>query len=701
MVAKSCIRRLTLLVAVGAVLCAGLGIRIALIQIRDGETYRQRARDQQHRVVTIDPRRGRIFDRNRNALALSVEFDSFGIQDLDWAQFNTSDVGNLAVQLSQITGEGPQHIIDRISGTSDFRYLVRWASPETSERIRNLSTYPQFESYIRMEKEARRVYPYRAAAGQVLGFSVDGVGKAGFEMEHNQLLTGIEGYSVVQIDAQRRAYSWLDSYQKSAQNGADVVLTIDIAAQMVAEEVLEETIAWHEALGGMVIMMDPGNGDILAMASAPDFDPNTPGRFPFEAQKIRPVVDIYEPGSTFKIVAATAALETGAFSLEDRIDTSGGRINLGTQTISDHEVFDELSVREVIEHSSNVGTVKMALELGERAFFKYTRAFGFGIKTGVALPGEARGILHKPENWSQSTLPTMAIGYGVSVTGVQLASAYCAVANGGLLLKPRIVKSISKSDGSVASTPRTVVRRVMKEETAEALLGVFSGVVDRGTGTKAAVSGFKVAGKTGTAWKAREDGRGYTRNYRSSFVGMFPAENPEIVVLVMIDEPKKRGFYGGSVAAPVFNKIVRRLVHLPDGPVESVPESEDGLPLHLASIKPNAGSGRAPYLSDPGDRGSVRNDMLSLGGPWEIEQPARTAWSARPARPGAGDRSEQARVMLPSVIGMSIREAVKTLAEQGIEATIEGEGYVRRQIPAPGRMLYSGDRCLIECSPYN
>ncbi len=689
MVAKSCIRRLTLLAVVGAVLCAGLGIRIALIQIRDGETYRQRARDQQHRVVTIDPRRGRIFDRNGNALALSVEFDSFGIQDLDWDRFDRSDVGNLAVQLSQITGEGPQHIIDRISGTSDFRYLVRWANPETSDRIRRLSTYPLFESHIRMEKEARRVYPYRTAAGQVLGFSVDGIGQAGFEMEHNQLLSGIEGYSVVQIDAQRRAYSWLDSYQKSAQNGADVVLTIDIAAQMVAEEVLEETIAWHEALGGMVIMMDPGNGDILAMASAPNFDPNTPGRFPFEAQKIRPVVDIYEPGSTFKIVAATAALETGAFSLEDRIDTSGGRIELGSQTISDHEVFDELSVREVIEHSSNVGTVKIAQALGERAFFKYTRAYGFGIKTGVTLPGEARGILHKRADWSRSTLPAMSIGYGVSVTGVQLASAYCAVANGGLLLQPRIVRSILRNDGSVESTPRTVVRRVMKEETAETLLGVFTGVVDRGTGAKAAVSGYKVAGKTGTAWKAREDGRGYTRNYRSSFVGMFPAENPEIVMLVMIDEPKKRGFYGGSVAAPVFNKIVRRLVHLPDGPVDSVPESEDGLPLHLASIKPNAGSSRVPYMPDPAGGEPARKKALSLDGHWEIEGF------------GAGGIPEQAQILLPSVIGMSIREAVKTLAEQGIEATIVGKGYVRRQIPAPGRVLNAGDRCLIECSPYN
>lgn len=692
MVAKSCMRRLTLLFAVGMLLCAGLGFRIALIQIRDGETYRQRARDQQHRVINIDPRRGRIFDRNGNTLALSVEFDSFGIQDLDGDRFSTSDVGNLAVQLSQITGEDPRHIVDRISGTSDFRYLVRWVNPETSERIRGLSAYPRFEPYIRTEKEARRVYPYRTAAGQVLGFSVDGAGQAGFEMEHNRLLSGIEGYSVVRIDAQRRAYTWLDDFRKSAENGADVVLTIDISAQAAAEQVLEETIAWHEALGGMVIVMDPGNGDILAMASSPDFDPNTPGRFPFEAQKIRPVVDTYEPGSTFKIVAATATLETGAFSLEDRIDTSGGRIDLGTQTISDHEVFDELSVREVFEHSSNVGTVKIALELGEKTFYEYTRSFGFGMKTGVALPGEVNGILHKPARWSRSTLPTMSIGYGVSVTGVQLASAYCAVANGGLLLQPRIIKSIMRNDGSVVSVPKSVVRRVMKRQTADTLLDVFTGVVDRGTGTRAAVPGFKVAGKTGTAWKAREDGRGYTRNYRSSFVGMFPATNPEIVVLVMIDEPKKRGFYGGSVAAPVFNKLVRRLVHLPDGPVESIPESDDGLPLHLASIEPKSASDRESELSSrlgPGFSEQMLRDLQPLDRHWEIE------------RPGTLTGEERTRIELPSVIGMSVREAVKTLAEMGIEATIVGTGYVRRQIPAPGRWVNPGDRCVIECGPYN
>lgn len=692
MVAKSCIRRLTLLFAVGMLLCAGLGYRIALIQIRDGETYRQRARDQQHRVVNIDPRRGRIFDRNGNTLALSVEFDSFGIQDLDRDRLDNADVGNLAVQLSQITGEDPRHIVDRISGSSDFRYLVRWVNPETSERIRGLSTYPRFEPYIRTEKEARRVYPYRTAAGQVLGFSVDGAGRAGFEMEHNRLLSGIEGYSVVQIDAQRRAYTWLDDYQKSAENGADVVLTIDIAAQVAAEKVLEEAIAWHEALGGMVILMDPGNGDILAMASSPDFDPNTPGRYPFEAQKIRPVVDTYEPGSTFKIVAATAALETGAFSLEDRIDTSGGRIEIGTQTISDHDVFDELTVREVFEHSSNVGTVKIALELGEKTFYEYTRSYGFGMKTGVALPGEVNGILHKPARWSRSTLPTMSIGYGVSVTGVQLAAAYCAVANGGQLLQPRIIRSITRNDGTVVSVPISVVRRVMEPQTAEILLDVFTGVVDRGTGTKAAIPGFKVAGKTGTAWKAREDGRGYTRNYRSSFVGMFPAPDPEIVVLVMIDEPKKRGFYGGSVAAPVFNKFVRRLVHMPDGPVESIPESDDGLPLHLASIEPNTASDRESEVSDwpdPGFRGRMPRDLLPLDGRWDVE------------RSGTLTGPERAQVALPSVIGMSVREAVKTLAEIGVEATIIGTGYVRRQIPAPGRGVYSGERCIIECGPFN
>ena len=391
MVAKPSMRRLTLLFAVGAVLCAGLGIRIAQIQIRDGETYRQRARDQQHRVVTIDPRRGRIFDRNRNTLALSVEFDSFGIQDLDWDRFDPSDVGNLAVQLSQVTGEDPQHIVDRISGSSDFRYLVRWVNPEISERIKGLSAFPRFEPYIRTEKEARRVYPYRTAAGQVLGFSVDGDGRAGFELVHNQLLSGNEGYSVVQIDAQRRAYSWLDDYQQAAENGADVVLTIDIAAQVAAEGVLEEAIALHEALGGMVIMMDPANGDILAMASSPNFDPNTPGRFPFEAQKIRPVVDIYEPGSTFKLVAATAALETGAFSLEDRIDTRGGRIDLGTQTISDHEVFDELTVREVFVHSSNVGTVKNRAEARQKGVFQVYPFIRFRHEDGRGAPGRGQG----------------------------------------------------------------------------------------------------------------------------------------------------------------------------------------------------------------------------------------------------------------------------------------------------------------------
>ena len=673
---------------VGVVLWILLGFRVSLIQIRDGESYRQRAHSQQHRLVTLDPHRGRIFDRNQEILALNVEFESFGIKNFNPALFNDSEIRKFTLQVSQITGEDSQVITDRLSSKSDFAYLLRWVPPEVGKQIRQLRTYSLVEPYIRIEKEYKRIYPYQKAAGQILGFSIDGIGKAGFEKEHNDLLSGVEGQNLVKIDAQRRPYSWLDSYYKPARDGSDVMLTIDIAAQIITEEVLENTIEQHDALGGMVIMMDPRNGDILAMASAPDFDPNIPGRYPFESQKIRPVVDIYEPGSTFKVVAATAALETGVFSIHDRIDTSAGRIVIGSQTISDHQVFDELSVQEIIEHSSNVGIIKIALDLGAEKFYKFVRAFGFGIKTGVQLPGEARGILHKPQSWSKTSLPTMSIGYGISVTGLQLATAYCAVANGGYLLQPRIVKSV-ENDSMIHPSPRKTVRKVMSEETAETLRKVFAGAVERGTGKKAAISGFKVAGKTGTAWKTQENGRGYTRNYRSSFAGMFPAEEPEIVILVMIDDPKKQGFYGSTVAAPVFHKIIERLVHLPGGPVKSLPESENGLPIHLASINSYKKIQSSESVTGTDYSNLIRESLLADVASKELENPISRI------------RSKESQILLPRVVGMSTREAVKTLAEKGIEATIVGTGYVQRQSPEPGNLIYLGDRCIIECNPYN
>ena len=685
MVSRVSLHRLSFVAVMGMVIWAGLGLRMGYVQIYDREIYLQRAHNQQRRIMSLTPNRGRIFDRNLETLALNVEFESFAIRNPRDSHESKKQWGQFAIQVAQITGQNPDLIIDRMNNGTGFTYIAKEVSMEMSAQIQSLPLFPLLKDKIQIEKDIRRVYPMRSVAGQILGFSVDGVGRSGFEMRHDQLLKGIEGYAIVQVDALGRAYSRVESDYKPAENGADVMLTIDAKCQAIAEEILKETVDRHKAIGGMIIVMEPQSGEILAMASAPDFDPNVPNYYTFESQKMRPVVDMYEPGSTFKLVTAAAVLETGVFDLDSRIITNNGQITIGSQTITDHEKFGELTVQQVIEHSSNVGTIKMAQAVGQKTLFEFTRAFGFGIKTGIELPGEARGILHNPMDWSESSLPTMAIGYGVSVTGLQLAIAYCAVANGGRLMEPKIIKALIHPDGTVDHTSPVVVRNVISNKTAALLRQVFTGVVDHGTGTEAAVTGYKSAGKTGTAWKAREGAAGYTRNYRSSFAGMFPADKPEIVALIMIDEPTEDGFYGGSVAAPAFRKMVERMIHLPRPPIKTPSEMNNGTPLYLATILDRKTETKV-------------TDVIDIIGP------AENGDTVLPFRNselmGKSDHvDDTTKISIPSVIGLSLREAIQKLSNNGIETTVVGNGYVVRQIPAAGSLSQVGDRCLIECRP--
>ena len=685
MVSRITNHRLSFISVIGFVLWGGLGLRLGFVQVYDRDIYLQRAYDQQRRIMTLIPNRGRIFDRNLEPLALNVEFESFGINRLGLS-ITEEQLGRFVVQVAQITDQDPDLLIDRFLDTPGFTYIAREVNEDISKRIQSLPLYEQFKSHIQIDKKTRRVYPHRSIAGQILGFSVDGIGRAGLEMKYNQLLKGVEGYAAMQIDATGRTYSRVESDYRPALHGTDVMLTIDMAYQAIAEEVLEDTVRRHKALGGMIIVMEPMTGEILAMASAPDFDPNTPSYYSYETQKMRPLVDIYEPGSTFKLVTAAAVLETDTYDLDDMIVTNNGTITAGTWTIADNEVFEALTVQDVIVHSSNVGTIKMAQKLGKISLFEYTRKFGFGIKTGIELPGEAGGILHKPVDWSVTTLPTMAIGYGVSVTGLQLVSAYCAVANDGLLMAPQIIKTLIHADGTVQDKSPTAVRKVISERTAALLRQVFTGVVDYGTGRAAAVPGYNVAGKTGTAWKAREGAPGYTKDYRSSFVGMFPAENPEIVALIMIDEPTEGGFYGGSVAAPAFRKMVERMIHLPGRPIKMPPNSDDGRPLYLATLRDQ-------------QKQKIDDEVPSI-----LESPPKIEGGVLPLRNleisgKPVQRKEGTGLSIPTVVGLSLRKAIQKLANDGIEAAVVGSGYVVRQIPAAGHPALIGDFCLIECRP--
>lgn len=690
MVTKTSLRRLSLMAGIGLAAWGCLCLRLIDLQINQREAYMRQAEEQQHRALTIPASRGLIFDRHLRPMALNIGVDSYSVQGMpDGMRTDVSDdhFRRFAAQFATLTHQSPDRLFVKLSDTSSFHWLARGIDRKTSARLQQLVAMEALDSRIRIHREVQRVYPYGPVAGQLIGFTdVDGRGLTGIERAFNQILSGAQGFSLVQVDGTGQPYSRIDGASRPPVDGAHVILTLDAATQYAAEVTLQETIAHHQARGGQIVVLDPDTGEILAMASEPSFNPNQPGASPMETQKIRPVVDMYEPGSTFKLVAATAALDTRTVGVNDLIDCGEGVISIGGQRITDHEAFGLLTFQEVIAHSSNVGTIKVAQELGERTFYRYTRDFGFGSTTGIELPGEARGVLPPPSAWSGTTLSTMAIGYGVSVTGLQLALAYGAAANGGYLMEPRLVKAIVHADGAVEQRKPRVVRQVMRPETANTLRHILKAVVERGTGVKAAINGYQVAGKTGTAWKTREDGPGYTRNYRSSFIGFFPADDPEVVALVLIDEPTKQtGFYGGDVAAPAFKTLMKRLLGQPQGPVTTPSQGEDGVPRYLAALREMAPSTPPlEMLSAPGeDRAKPLPHTDPEFGPGAAARPA-------PAGPA---------VQLPSVIGLSLREAFNRLSKEGVKVTVVGSGRVVRQTPEPGTVILSGDPCTIECRP--
>ena len=330
------------------------------------------------------------------------------------------------------------------------------------------------------------------------------------------------------------------------------------------EEELKAAVERHRARSGMGIVMVPRTGEVLALASVPGFDPNRPGDYPMWTRKNRVITDIYEPGSTFKVVTAAAALEEKVMSPEDSVFCEEGAFLVAGRRFRDAHPYGWLTFREVVELSSNIGTIKVAERLGKDVLYRYARTFGFGAETGIDLPGEVKGILRPPSAWSGRSLASIAVGQEVSVTAIQMACAYAAVANGGMLMRPQIVLEVKGAGGKVLKRMKPEpVRRVVSEETARKLVEFLEGVVERGTGREARIPGVRVAGKTGTAQRPLEGGGGYAPGeFVASFVGFLPAEDPELLCLVVIDTPREGGHYGGQVAAPVFRRVVERVLSL-------------------------------------------------------------------------------------------------------------------------------------------
>ena len=511
------------------------------------------------------PTRGIIYDRHMEALAVSVTVKTVIAEPI-----RIKNIRMAADTLASILDLDPEELMHRMSDPSHRKYLVvkRRIDPAVASYILSLGM-----NGVYMVDEGMRVYPHRNLASHTLGFvNMAGEGVAGLEQQYENELRGEEGLAVYKTDALGRSYDKQVIKPPKAANS--IVLSIDSSIQSLAQRELASGVEAHHAAAGVAIVMESDTGKILALANYPDFNCNRYGEYPNQVWRNRAVQDQYEPGSTLKVVTASAALEEGLVKLHETIDCQMGSIILGGHTFHDHKPYGLLTFGEVIENSSNVGAIKLGMRLGKEPLYRWLCSFGFGSATGVDLPAEAEGFLRKPEDWSALSIGSISFGHEISVTSMQVLTAVNIVATGGYKLRPSVVDRVVSDKGEVVYRHEPEPVRVMRSETAAAMQNILEGVVLNGTGTRAFLQGYRSAGKTGTAQKI-ENGRFSKTRYVASFVGFAPLPDSRITILVLIDEPEG-DIYGGDVAAPVFRKIAREALinlQIPAVPSGGLPET--------------------------------------------------------------------------------------------------------------------------------
>jgi cell division protein FtsI/penicillin-binding protein 2 len=548
---ESDIRKRTLVLSfILAAWAAVVALRLVQIQVLGHARAKAAVLSQNRDKITMEPVRGRILDRYGEILACSLPAVSVNIRPVE--NETPADERNKVRALQGLLGLSEKdvaYILGRLKDKSNFTYVKKKISEEDAARVMALKLQG-----VEFEPATRRHYPLGSRAAHVLGgLSLAENNKTGIEARYNDVLKGEEGEQIVYKVRGGRDYQ--TQVIKSPVPGRDIVLTIDATIQYYAEKELVRAVAEHGAAWGVVIVMEPSSGEILALACLPSYDVNDfPG--PENARMNRAVQLSYEPGSTFKIVTAAAVLERNRVAFTDLFDCTAGSITIGGLTITDHERFGVLSFPNVLIHSSNVGTVLFAQRLTIPEYYDTIKAFRFGTKTGIDLPREDSGIVHPAKDWNKRTsLPHIAIGYEIMATPLQILQAMNVYASGGLLVRPRVVR---QEPGTVGGGDGPI--RVISEKTAADLVGrVFEGVVEEGTAKDGRLDGFRAAGKTGTAQKYDSALRSYTKKYTASFVGFVPVERPQLAMIVVLDEPKE-GYYGGQVCAPVFRDIARQVL---------------------------------------------------------------------------------------------------------------------------------------------
>lgn len=542
-------------IVLGVLLLAGFTIvlgRLVHLQVLQAAELSVKADRQHQKSVAVEGGRGSIYDRRGKVLAMNMEVPSvFGVPaSLD----NPSGV---ARDLARVLRVRADEIEKKLRQERSFVWIARKVDPEQGRRLERLSL-----DGIGTVMEGRRYYPKGALLSHVLGFAgMDGQGLEGVERRYDPYLRGEKRQIVLQRDALGRTVFSKGLTEQGPAAGHSVTLTIDEVIQYIAEKELDDVVSATQAKSGVVIVMEPKTGAVLAMAMAPRFDPNSVRGLSADRWRNRVVTDAYEPGSTLKIFLAAAALEEHAMTPGSMINAENGRMTVAGTVIHDHEKAKWITFAQAIQRSSNIAAAKIAMALGEDRLFRYLKAFGFGERTEIDLPGESTGLIKEPHEWGRRTLASIAMGQEIGVTALQLASAVSAVANGGWLMRPYVVSEIRDARGQlVAQVTPQVRRRPITAETARKLRTILEGVITAGTGSKAAVAGYRVAGKTGTAQKIDPDTGAYSSSlFVASFAGYVPAEDPRLTIVAIIDEPQGET-WGGTVAAPMFRRVAEQVL---------------------------------------------------------------------------------------------------------------------------------------------
>ncbi|MGB7584065.1 MAG: penicillin-binding protein [Terriglobales bacterium] len=703
-----------LLLLWGGTIC----LRLVYLQIFRYGSFELRAQHQQQRTTEVSARRGIIYDRGGHELAMSIGVDSVFAVPTD-----IPDLAGTISLISRITRSDPRELLARCQAARTFCWLARKTDAETAERIRSLNLRG-----IYFQKESKRFYPKRELAAQVIGYvGTDDEGLSGIEREYDDKLRGKPGEMLVSVDARRK---WFGSVEKQPQPGENVVLTIDQQIQYIAERELQTAMEQTHAISGTVIVENPHTGEILALANQPTFNPNLTREITPARLKNHAVSDVYEPGSTFKLVTISAALEEKLTTPREVFDCQMGSIVINGMRIHDSRPHGLLPVSEILAESSDVGSIKIGMRLGDDRFYKYIRAFGFGQPTGIELPGETRGLVKPPNRWSRVSFAAISMGQEIGITPLQLVGLISTMANDGVWVAPRIVAATNAPQ----NTPQTIAfhpeeeRRVISPFTAAEMRQMMQGVVLHGTGKKALLEGYTSAGKTGTAQKVDPATHAYSHTkYVATFAGFAPINNPAITVAVILDSAV--GLHqGGQVCAPVFRRVAQQVLeylHVPHD-VELTPnrqvllasrqvndtEMEEGSPDHLgdpldiaedaspAIVTPSA---PVPETGEP-TPGVVtaalkENEFL----PPEAAKPTGAVSSSPPppaeVHPPTNGTVildlEQNGTVVPSFAGKGVRAAIEMAEANGLDLDAIGNGLAKEQSPMAGAHVPSGSKVTV------